>query len=436
MSSPNARPYLLASDYRAEFESDNSVARVLDAFLVAVLCLLLAFGPLAFGAVQPWAICVLEVGAALCLVLWCVRELVSGRLALHGGALLIPIFLFATLVGLQLLAGLTAYWYATWQSALLWAAYGMIFFVALQCLRRRIFVKGAALFFIGFGFVVALFAMVQQFTWNGYLYWVVPNRYGGMVYGPYVNHSHYAGLMEMLVPFPLVFAMTSSWQKPVRVLFGFVALVMASTIFLSRSLGGMLAFAAQVIVLAIIVGFGERSKRQVLLMFLMVAFLIVWLLVLSPGGVGERIALLHDPLGKAGAGNRLSIVKDSLRMLKARPLLGWGLGTFPEVYPSFRSFYTNLFVNEAHNDYVQLAVETGLVGFAIACSFIVLVYHRGLRRMEQWQTDIRSAAALAALIGLTGILVHSLSDFNLQIPANAALFFALAALASGSSRGS
>jgi len=117
-------------------------------------------------------------------------------------------------------------------------------------------------------------------------------------------------------------------------------------------------------------------------------------------------------------------------------LLGWGLGTFPEVYPSFRSFYTNLFVNEAHNDYVQLAVETGLVGFAIACSFIVLVYHRGLRRMEQWQTDIRSAAALAALIGLTGILVHSLSDFNLQIPANAALFFALAALASGSSRGS
>jgi O-antigen ligase len=433
VSSPNARPYLIASDYREGFESESQLVQALDGLLVGSLCLLLAFGPLAFGAVQEWAICTLEVGAAACIVLWAVREFASGRPEVHRNPLFLSMVLFAALVCVQLLTGRTAYWYVTWQSALLWAAYGMIFFTVTQCLRHTRWIKTFAVFFIVFGFFVALFAMVQQFTWNGLLYWRVPNQYGGMVYGPYVDHSHYAGLMEMLVPIPLVFAMMNRWPKPWRVLFGFVALLMASTIFLSRSLGGMLAFGAQMVVLAIIAAVREHSRRQVTLMLLVAMLFAVWLVLLSPGGITERIARLHDPLGKAGAGDRLAIVKDSFRMIRSRPVLGWGLGTFPEVYPSFRSFYTNYFVNEAHNDYVQMAVETGLAGFALGCWFIALLFRRGLHRIERWRTDIRSAVTLASIVGVTGILVHSLSDFNLQIPANAALFFALAALATGTS---
>ena len=237
----------------------------------------------------------------------------------------------------------------------------------------------------------------------------------------------------MLVSIPLVFAMMESWPRSLRVFFAFVALLMASTIFLSRSLGGMVAFGAQMVILAVIVGLRERSRRQVLLLLLLGVLLTVWLVTLSPGGIRERIEGLHDPLGKAGAGDRLAIVKDSLKLVGERPILGWGLGTFPVVYPSFRSFYTNFFVNEAHNDYVQTLVETGLAGFAIVCGFIGLFYRASLTRIERWRTEIRSAMSLAAIIGVTGILVHSFSDFNLQIPANAALFFALAALATGSS---
>jgi O-antigen ligase len=433
MSSLNARPYLNASGYRGTFETESQLVRALGGLLVAALCLLLAFGPLAFGAVQEWAICTLEVGAAVCVALWAVRQLACGRLAVRRNTLFVPIVLFAALVGVQLLSGRTAYWYVTWRSALLWASYGMIFFVATQCLRRSVWIRTFALFFTSFGFLVALFAIIQQLTWNGNLYWVVPNRNGGMVYGPYVNHAHYAGLIEMLVPIPLVFAMMESWPRSLRVFFAFVALLMASTIFLSRSLGGMVAFGAQMVILAVIVGLRERSRRQVLLLLLLGVLLTVWLVTLSPGGIRERIEGLHDPLGKAGAGDRLAIVKDSLKIVGERPILGWGLGTFPVVYPSFRSFYTNFFVNEAHNDYVQSLVETGLAGFAIVCGFIGLFYRASLTRIERWRTEIRSAMSLAAIIGVTGILVHSFSDFNLQIPANAALFFALAALATGSS---
>jgi O-antigen ligase len=426
----NFRPYRIVADSRM-FEHENSVGPALDWALVASLCLLLAFGPLAFGAVQEWATCILEVGAAVCVSLWAARALAYGRLEFHRNVLFLPIMLFAGLVCVQLLSGHTAYWFVTWQNALLWAAYGMVFFVVTQCLRRTVRIKTFALFFTAFGFLVALFAMVQQFTWNGKLYWLVPNRYGGSVYGPYVNHAHYAGLMEMLVPIPLVFAVMRSWRKPVRVLFGFIALLMASTIFLSQSLGGIFAFGAEVVALTILVGLQERSRRHVLLLLFMGVLLAAWLVTLNPGGIAGSIARLHDPLGKAGAGDRLIIVKDGLKMIVARPLLGWGLGTFPAVYPSFRSFYTNYFVNEAHNDYLQAAVETGLVGFFLLCGFIALFYRTSLRNIEHWRTDIRSAVCLASIVGVTGILVHSLSDFNLQIPANAALFFAFAALATG-----
>jgi O-antigen ligase len=424
------RTYDIAGDSQASARKSTFV-RTLDSVLVGALCCLLGFGPLAFGAVEEWATSTLEIGAAVCVILWAVRELAGESFALQRNPLFLPIVLFAGLVGLQLLTNHTAYWFVTWRDALLWAAYGMIFFVATQALYRTSTVKAFAFFFVAFGFLVALFSIAQQFTWNGKLYWVVPNSQSGWVYGPYVDHAHFAGLMEMLVPIPLVFALMSRWQQSQRVLFGFAALLMAGTIFLSQSLGGMVAFGLQMIFLAIIVGVRQRSRRQILLLFLMAILIALWLAMLSPGGISERIARLQDPLGKAGVGDRIRIVKDSFRMIAARPVLGWGLGTFPIVYPSFRTFYTNFFVNAAHNDYVQIAVETGLAGFGLVCCFIVLFYRAALQRIANWRTDIRSAMILAAIIGVTGILVHSLSDFNLQIPANAALFYALTAVATG-----
>jgi len=116
-------------------------------------------------------------------------------------------------------------------------------------------------------------------------------------------------------------------------------------------------------------------------------------------------------------------------MAAKRPILGWGLGTFPVVYPQFRTFYTNFYVNEAHNDYLQFLAETGALGFAALLWFIWRLYRNALRRIQEWTTDLNGSIALAGLLGCTGILVHSFVDFNLQIPANAAWFYVLAVIA-------
>ena len=151
-------------------------------------------------------------------------------------------------------------------------------------------------------------------------------------------------------------------------------------------------------------------------------FILALLIFLGKGQVLGR-------LGDLAPGIRLDITKDCLRMFSHRPVLGWGLGTFPTVYPSYRSFYTNLFVNEAHNDYAQLLVETGLLGFGLMLWFLMRLYRPGLPTSRRWEFQWDGAVSLAALLGCTGILFHSFVDFNLQIPANAALFYVLCGLA-------
>ena len=118
-------------------------------------------------------------------------------------------------------------------------------------------------------------------------------------------------------------------------------------------------------------------------------------------------------------------------MFAHKPILGWGLGTFDVVYPAYRSFYTTLYVNAAHNDYVQVLVEAGLAGFSCVVWFIVVLYRNGLKRFGGHDQDWWGVLRAATLVGCTGILVHSLFDFNLQVPANAAVFYVFCALAAG-----
>jgi O-antigen ligase len=197
---------------------------------------------------------------------------------------------------------------------------------------------------------------------------------------------------------------------------------MASTIVLSGSRGGMLSFVLEIVVFATLTLVQRRNPRVALGVAAVCVLVLVFLVFLGKVQVLGR-------LGNLGPDMRLKITRDCLRMFSHRPVLGWGLGTFPTVYPGYRSFYTNLFVNEAHNDYAQLLVETGLLGFGLMLWFLIRLYKYGLPTSRRWEFKWDGAVSLAALLGCTGLLLHSFVDFNLQIPANAAMFYVLCGLA-------
>lgn len=394
-------------------------------------CGVLLLGPLAFGAVEPWSIFALEAGALLVFCVWAVRQWETSELSVSDHPLYRPMAAFFALIVLQWLAGTTAYRFVTYSHLLLYTAYGMLAFVVTQTLRRYSQFELLAKLFSGYGVGFAAFAVLQGLAPNGKLYWTWALEQGGAIYGPYVNHNHYAGLMEMLTPFPLVLAATQLTTGNRKIAFAGIAALMAASIFLSGSRGGMAAFVAQMIVLgALMVRKRDAGWKQPLLLGAFLAVVIAFLVWLGGNELTRRLASIHsEAQAEISGGVRLSIDRDSLHMLLKKPLLGWGLGTFPVVYPQFRSFYSTFVVNQAHNDYLQLLVETGLAGFGIAIWFLVVVFRQAAGKLKHWTESATGAMTVAALLGCVGILVHSFLDFNLQIPANAALFYVLCAIA-------
>lgn len=385
---------------------------------------LLLFGPLAFGAVEVWSIFLLEMGTAAIFAFWLIKQFISGELRVAGNPVFAPMLAFAALVSGQFIFGFTAYRQATLHTGLLFVTYGLLCFLLVQCLQESSQLNALAFIFSVFGAALALFSLFQGLSANGRLYWLRTPRSGGWIYGPYVNHNHYAGLMELLIPIPLVLCLTRLVEGPRKTLAIVAAVVMASTIFLSGSRGGMAAFTVQ---MALFCAFLIKRKKSRTAAVGLGAFLVVaaalagWV---GGGQLTERLSSIEtETRSELSGGTRLAIVRDGIRMFAVRPIAGWGLGTFPDVYPKYRSFYTNLFVNQAHNDYVQLLVETGALGFAVMLWLLFVAYRHGIRRVGNWQTDPNGALALAMMLACTGILVHSCVDFNLQVPANAALFF-------------
>ena len=386
------------------------------------ICALLFFAVLSFGAVEEWSVSVLEAGVALLFLAWGSRQAIAGELKVEASPLYAPAFLFAAVVAAQLGFGITAYRYATLTASLEYVAYGILVFLTIQSFTGQRSAKTILWALTLFGFALAVFAMSQDLTSNGKIYWVRILHNGGSPFGPYVNHDHYAGLMEMLAPIPIVLSLGSLFRGGKRALVGFAGIVMAGTIVLSQSRAGTASFLVEMgLLLGLLVWRKKNGRIAAALgtLCLMVLAFVVWL---GTNALWHHFTELQDWM-------RLAMTKDGLRMFWQKPVLGWGLGTFTTVYPQFRSFYTNLFVNAAHNDYVQVLAETGVIGFAAVVWFIGEVYRAGLGNAEGWNRDWSRALGLAALIGCTGLLVHSFFDFNLQIPANACMFYFLCAVA-------
>jgi O-antigen ligase len=400
-----------------------------DLILCGTVALLL-FGPLAFGATETWSQFLLEAGSAWLFVLWAVQQFRSGTWQIRGNPLFAPMLAFGALVVLQFALRQTASTERTLSAALLFTAYALLCFLLVQTLRQTRQMEWIGRTVSIYGVSVALFALLQGFSSNGNLYWLRKPYFGGWIYGPYVNHNHYAGLMEMLTPVPLVIALSRRCSVQKRWLAGVAASIMATSILFSGSRGGMIAFATEMLLLAVLL---LRRNARSKTMGAMVAFVLLTLALAAWMGDSEliqRLGSIHTQArSELSGGTRLSVDRDALRMFAQKPLLGWGLGLFPDIYPQFRSFYTNFWVDHAHNDYLELLVETGTAGFLIAVWFLLTTFRSAARKLRQREWGTIGLARLAALVGVSGILVHSLVDFNLQIPANAAIFYVLCTLA-------
>src|SRR5437016_13730990 len=99
---------------------------------------LLLFGPVAFGATEPWSIFLLEAGSALLFLMWIIRQAQAAEVMVSSSPLFAPMLSFMALVGLQLLGAHTASRYQTSRSAPLCVAYGALGVLVGRSPRRTL----------------------------------------------------------------------------------------------------------------------------------------------------------------------------------------------------------------------------------------------------------------------------------------------------------
>jgi len=395
-------------------------------FVRVGICALLAFGVLAFGGVEEWAQAVLQVGAALLLVLWAVRINRTKAEQLIIPPELLPLCAFALVVVAQWVFNVTASRYYTRSSLQLLALYMIVVFLMSQAYSRTSHWRGFFWFLMSLGFSVSIFGILQHLTFTGKLYWVRTISVG-LPFGPYVNRNHFAGFAEMVIPVALVPLVLGKVRRERLFLVGLFALVPIVALLLSASRGGIVSLAVQIVMLALLLVIRRIQGRN-----LMVGGIVVVVALMMVSWIGvEQVLQRFSGIQtlEVGVGKRTAMRVDTWRLFLDHPVIGTGLGTFEMVFPPYDSLYDGKVVNHAHNDYLEGLAETGLLGGLCCALFLGVVLVNSIKGLAELGTSFAASLNISGLIACVGIMVHSLVDFNLHIPANALLFFVSAHMA-------
>jgi len=454
-----------------------------DAVIERGLVFLLIFTPLAMGTVQDWSIAVMETAVLIIFCAWLLKSIRSQAplepqapefLALKR-LLLFFFLIFSGIAIFQIipLPGPVLGFISPKSSALYrsftddppgaWRtisisrdasiaelfkllSYALVFMVIIHHYDTEAKIKALFRTIVYMGCFLAVFAVVQMITGNGRLLWVFPMWPGAHPMGTYVNKNHFAGYMEMAVPVGLgLFLYTASRMKGISghadvqfakrvasfldneklttLSFGLVSVViMTGALFLTLSRSAIAGFMVSMVFFAGMVR-TRRSLRKKWNYIVLIGILIAVSIIASSWGM---IASRFEDV--AGGGNfKMDVWNDATAVIEDFPVLGTGFGTFSRIYPAYQTKYPQWFFDHAENDYLELLTDTGFTGCAaLAGGSAVFLYSLVKRWRKRHNTYVVCAAA-GGIASIIAMLIHSITDFNMRIPANALLLTVIAA---------
>jgi len=394
---------------------------------------LLCAAPFAFGAVQVWAWSALAIVSLVLLVCWATGCALQKRVVIQWLPLYIPALLLLLLGLIQFAGGLSFDKIGTREALTKFATDLVLFFLAVQLFAaapQKVW-RGLGLTITCYAFALSIFAIVQFFSSPDLVYWSVKPQWGGAIFGPYINHNHYSGLMEMLLPIAGAYVLALPGHNPLRWLGAFAILVSFASVELSGSRGGVISLLIEMAIFGLVFGrsrlFGNRRIAAISAAAAVSVGAILIMMMIAPPEILERYqTLITSP--DLTMGMRTQMAKDTLRIFRDHSLIGTGLGSLETVYPRYQTVFPDRVVEHAHNDFAELAAETGLAGLVLAAMAAVIFFSTGFSKVSSKVNDLGGSIRLGAAISCCGILLHSFSDFNLHIPANAAWFAVCAAI--------
>jgi len=320
-----------------------------------------------------------------------------------------------------------------------------LYFVVVRSLcDERKTLKRIVWVMMGIALIEAAYGLIQTLVPTLGVLWVdYVKAYMGHARGTFINRNHFAGFIEMVWPLALGFTMAQGgWgqgytlkailaserlNRQALQALGIVVLLLSLLFSKSRTgiAGALIAF----LTFFLLTRSGSKgmSRYTWLMLVGIVGMLVVYSMAIGVGPITERFFTLSD------GDSRLDFWRDSLPIIKDHPL-GIGLRNYEKVFPVYNvSMLADKRLEYAHNDYLQLLIETGWIGFtAVLTGFLIFMGKSAyrIRRLNSQKDPMQFFLAIGAFSGLVSMAFHSFFDFNLQIPANCVYFVTLMAILS------
>ncbi len=389
-----------------------------------ILCILLIFTPLARAAVQGWAVCVIHMLTVIALTVFLADKSLRGKWEWIRTRLDKPI---AALLCLCLVSAVfSRHRFSSFQAVMLLLDYIVWFYLLIHTVRSRSQFRQVIYTVLGMGVFLAVFGLFKLWGMNPFPWWTYPGLVSDRLTASFGNPDHLAGYMEMAIPLALGFLLTGI-KEGKRVFTGFAAVLMFTALIFSLSRGGWIGTVCALYFMGMVVLRQRNLRYKKLLVTALTLFLPVMLVILSAADVVTRIRTFEQGTEMPSFEARITAWKGTVNMIRAYPLLGSGPGTFAYVYTQYQPPGLGAYYNMAHNDYLHFLAETGLFLAVIIIWIIGSFYRAGFEKMKHPSRLVRGMT-LGSMSGITALLVHSIGDFNLHIPANALVFACLAAV--------
>jgi len=387
---------------------------------------LLIFTPLARASVQPWAITIIHMLTLMALTAFLFERTMAWGWKWIKTPLDKPFIALAVICLLSSVFSLhrvTSLW-----SMLLLLNYLTVFYLTIHIFRTRSQLRQLVYLIIGVAAFLSIFGLFKYFGSNPFPWW----EYTDIGQSPYRlsatfgNPDHLAGYMEMALPLVLGLFLLG-FERGKKFFLIYLSFLLLSALILSLSRGSWFASITGLTLMAACLLLDRYFKRKGLVLAIIGGTLAVSSIVLSTTPVVERILTLTERAPESNLHSRMMVWGGAVRMIEKHPVLGTGPGTFAFAYTEFQPPGLDKHYTMAHNDYLHFVSEVGLPLIAIIIWMILSLYRKGFRKLKNPSRLVRGIT-LGAMSGITAILVHSIGDFNLHIPANAILFTIFAAI--------
>jgi O-antigen ligase len=447
-------PDLVSADRRSQ------VISLLDRSIFYGVIVLIALTAMPYGTVDSWSQALFECAVFFLTLLWVVHGFIEGSWRIGNSRLLWP------LIGLTFFAVIqsVAWWKTDLGGDRVWFALSAdpfetrvfafrmaaLVLVAMLVIRftsspRRLSILVHAVIAVAIG--TALFGIARQAMQHadGFVLSRLNLEQG---FAQFINKNHFAFLVEIALGLIIGLAFMRRGRRDRILVYLSPLLLLGAAIILSRSRGGLLAIAVQLIFAALLfvnsraVGRRDRLNQRRWARWtrslLVTAVAVGVLLVIIVAGVawlgGDQLTTGVETATAEMAGGDQSEMHEAARrrdiwraswlMFKAHSIAGAGLGGFWAEVPVYHSASGVSTPQQAHNDYLELLASGGVLGAALFVWFAAALIGQARQSVKATEGSQR-AVVLGAIISLVGLAVHSLVDFGLHVTINALGFVIL-----------